>query len=180
VELRDLVRGKAGGCGCATTQSLSCGDRQLPAAPQNMRAIEERVRLNRHLALQCSQCDVVTIHCPLHDGTKGLFNKELIGKMKKGAYLVRPAICLPCVCLSFPFSSFPAHYLRNCSCPPSCQSLLCSSPQECRETRIHLQASTTHRRLLRHAKSTARVELSATRRRSGRWVQSTLANHPKP
>lgn len=73
-----------------------------------MRAIEERVRLNRHLALQCSQCDVVTIHCPLHDGTKGLFNKELIGKMKKGAYLVRPAICLPCVCLSFPFSSFPA------------------------------------------------------------------------
>lgn len=31
------------------------------------------------------QCDVVTINCPLHEKTKGLFNKELISKMKKGA-----------------------------------------------------------------------------------------------
>jgi len=30
------------------------------------------------------QCDVVTINCPLHEKTKGLFNKELISKMKKG------------------------------------------------------------------------------------------------
>ncbi len=27
---------------------------------------------------------VVTINCPLHEKTKGLFNKELIAKMKKG------------------------------------------------------------------------------------------------
>ena len=31
-----------------------------------------------------AQCDVVTINCPLHEKTKGLFNKELISKMKKG------------------------------------------------------------------------------------------------
>jgi formate dehydrogenase len=31
-----------------------------------------------------SQCDIVTINCPLHEKTKGLFNKELISKMKKG------------------------------------------------------------------------------------------------
>jgi formate dehydrogenase len=34
-----------------------------------------------------SQCDVVTINCPLHEKTRGLFNKELISKMKKGTSL---------------------------------------------------------------------------------------------
>uniref|UniRef100_A0A8H7N4G4 Formate dehydrogenase n=2 Tax=Hypocreales TaxID=5125 RepID=A0A8H7N4G4_BIOOC len=38
-----------------------------------------------------SQCDIVTINCPLHEKTKGLFNKELISKMKKGSYLVNTA-----------------------------------------------------------------------------------------
>lgn len=43
-----------------------------------------------------SQCDIVTINCPLHEKTKGLFNKELLSKMKPGAWLVntaRGAIC---------------------------------------------------------------------------------------
>lgn len=31
-----------------------------------------------------AQCDVVTINCPLHAKTKGLFNKDLIAKMKPG------------------------------------------------------------------------------------------------
>merc|ERR1712000_739700 len=38
-----------------------------------------------------SQCDIVTINCPLHEKTKGLFNKELISKMKKGSYLINTA-----------------------------------------------------------------------------------------
>ncbi|RPB16193.1 D-isomer specific 2-hydroxyacid dehydrogenase [Morchella conica CCBAS932] len=38
-----------------------------------------------------AQCDVVTINCPLHESTKGLFNKELISKMKKGSWLVNTA-----------------------------------------------------------------------------------------
>lgn len=37
------------------------------------------------------QCDVVTINCPLHDKTRGLFNKELIAKMKPGSWLVNTA-----------------------------------------------------------------------------------------
>src|SRR5690348_13293629 len=43
-----------------------------------------------------AQCDVVTINCPLHDKTRGLFDKNLISKMKKGSWLVntaRGAIC---------------------------------------------------------------------------------------
>jgi len=37
------------------------------------------------------QCDVVTINCPLHEKTKGLFDKKLISKMKDGAWLVNTA-----------------------------------------------------------------------------------------
>jgi formate dehydrogenase len=36
-------------------------------------------------------CDVVTINAPLHPETEGLFNDKLIGKMKRGAYLVNTA-----------------------------------------------------------------------------------------
>ncbi|KAF7361754.1 Formate dehydrogenase [Mycena venus] len=43
-----------------------------------------------------SQCDVVTVNCPLHEGTRGLVNDELLKHFKKGAWLVntaRGAIC---------------------------------------------------------------------------------------
>jgi formate dehydrogenase len=33
-----------------------------------------------------AQCDVVTINCPLHEKTRGLFNADLISKMKKGMF----------------------------------------------------------------------------------------------
>src|SRR6185369_1226716 len=36
-------------------------------------------------------CDVVTINAPLHPETEGLFNDALIGKMKRGAYLINTA-----------------------------------------------------------------------------------------
>jgi formate dehydrogenase len=36
-------------------------------------------------------CDVVTINAPLHPETEGLFDAELIGRMKRGAYLVNTA-----------------------------------------------------------------------------------------
>ncbi|CAI4820072.1 BPG_G0053660.mRNA.1.CDS.1 [Saccharomyces cerevisiae] len=44
-----------------------------------------------------AQSDVVTINCPLHKDSRGLFNKKLISHMKDGAYLVntaRGAICV--------------------------------------------------------------------------------------
>lgn len=37
------------------------------------------------------QCDIVTINCPLHEGTKNMFKKDLIDKMKKGSYLINTA-----------------------------------------------------------------------------------------
>jgi len=36
-------------------------------------------------------CDVVTINAPLHPETEHMFDEELIGKMKRGAYLVNTA-----------------------------------------------------------------------------------------
>ena len=36
-------------------------------------------------------CDVVTINAPLHPETENLFNADLIGQMKRGAYLVNTA-----------------------------------------------------------------------------------------
>jgi len=43
-----------------------------------------------------SQCDLVTVNCPLHEGTRGLVNAELLKHFKKGAWIVntaRGAIC---------------------------------------------------------------------------------------
>lgn len=48
--------------------------------------IEKEIGCRRveNLEEMLAQCDVVTINCPLHEKTRGLFNKELISKMKKG------------------------------------------------------------------------------------------------
>ncbi|GAA5918290.1 hypothetical protein JCM6882_006320 [Rhodosporidiobolus microsporus] len=44
-----------------------------------------------------SQCDVVTLNCPLHDGSKGIINKETLKYFKKGAWLVNTARGALCV-----------------------------------------------------------------------------------
>ena len=36
-------------------------------------------------------CDVIALSCPLHPETEHLFDDKLIGKMKRGAYLVNTA-----------------------------------------------------------------------------------------
>ena len=36
-------------------------------------------------------CDVVTINCPLHPETEHLFDAEMLGRMKRGAYLINTA-----------------------------------------------------------------------------------------
>ena len=59
---------------------------------------EKAVGARRVLDLKefVSQCDVVTVNCPLHEGTRGLVNEELLKSFKKGAWLVntaRGAIC---------------------------------------------------------------------------------------
>lgn len=62
-------------------------------------ALEKEIGARRveNLEEMLAQSDIVTINAPLHESTKGLFNKELISKMKKGAWLVntaRGAICV--------------------------------------------------------------------------------------
>lgn len=43
------------------------------------------------------QADIVTINTPFYDSTKGMFNKELISKMKRGAWLINTARGSICV-----------------------------------------------------------------------------------
>ena len=57
------------------------------------RSVEQELNLTHHESVESlvSVCDVVTINCPLHPETEHLFNDELIGKMKRGAYIVNTA-----------------------------------------------------------------------------------------
>ncbi|MFU8876742.1 MAG: NAD-dependent formate dehydrogenase [Wenzhouxiangellaceae bacterium] len=54
---------------------------------------EQALGLTYHDSVESmvGQCDVVSINCPLHPETEHLFNEELIGKMKRGSYLVNTA-----------------------------------------------------------------------------------------
>ena len=56
-------------------------------------SVEQELNLTHHESVESlvSICDVVTINCPLHPETEHLFNDELIGKMKRGAYIVNTA-----------------------------------------------------------------------------------------
>jgi formate dehydrogenase len=54
---------------------------------------DERLGVTFHQTVESlvQACDVVTINAPLHPETEHLFDDELIGKMKHGAYLVNTA-----------------------------------------------------------------------------------------
>ena len=60
---------------------------RLPAA------VEKELNLTFHksAADMVPVCDVVTINAPLHPETEDLFNGEMIGRMKRGAYLINTA-----------------------------------------------------------------------------------------
>jgi formate dehydrogenase len=55
--------------------------------------VEEELGVTFHpdAASLVSVCDVVTINAPLHPETEHLFDEEMIGRMKPGAYLVNTA-----------------------------------------------------------------------------------------
>ena len=55
--------------------------------------VEKELNLTFHESVEAmvKVCDVVTINCPLHPETEHMFNDELIGKMKRGAYIVNTA-----------------------------------------------------------------------------------------
>lgn len=64
-----------------------CDRHRLP------KEVEEKYNLQYYASPQemVPHCDVVTINCPLHPETEHLFNDQLIGTMKRGAYLVNTA-----------------------------------------------------------------------------------------
>jgi formate dehydrogenase len=55
--------------------------------------VEKELNLTHHETVESlvDVCDVVTINCPLHPETEGLFDAEMIGRMKRGAYLINTA-----------------------------------------------------------------------------------------
>ncbi|RKN04951.1 NAD-dependent formate dehydrogenase [Streptomyces radicis] len=55
--------------------------------------VEDELQLTFHesAADMVPHCDVVTINAPLHPETEGLFDDELIGRMRRGAYLINTA-----------------------------------------------------------------------------------------
>jgi formate dehydrogenase len=55
--------------------------------------VEAELGATRHESVESmvEVCDVVTINCPLHPETEGLFDEAMIGKMKRGAYLINTA-----------------------------------------------------------------------------------------
>jgi formate dehydrogenase len=55
--------------------------------------VEEELGVTFHRTVESlvEVCDVVTINAPLHPETEHMFNDELIGNMKRGAYLVNTA-----------------------------------------------------------------------------------------
>jgi formate dehydrogenase len=55
--------------------------------------IEKELGLTYHpdTASLVPHCDVVTVNCSLHPETEHLFNDDLIGKMKRGSYIVNTA-----------------------------------------------------------------------------------------
>ncbi len=55
--------------------------------------VEEELGVTYHPSVESlvEVCDVVTINAPLHPETEHLFDAELIGRMKRGAYLVNTA-----------------------------------------------------------------------------------------
>ena len=55
--------------------------------------IESELGLTFHETVESlvSVCDVVSIHCPLHPETEHMFDDELIGRMKRGSYIVNTA-----------------------------------------------------------------------------------------
>jgi formate dehydrogenase len=60
---------------------------RLPAA------VEEELGLTFHPDAESmvGVCDVVTINAPLHPETEGLFDAEMLARMKRGAYLINTA-----------------------------------------------------------------------------------------
>lgn len=85
----------AGRIGLAVLKRLKAFDVELHYTDRHKldKGIEDELGLKFHedAASLVSECDIVTINCPLHPETENLFDKEMLGKFKKGSYLINTA-----------------------------------------------------------------------------------------
>ena len=90
----------AGRIGLAVLKRLKPFDMKLHYTDRHRlpESVEQDLGLTFHPDVESMVpvCDVVTINAPLHPETLNLFNDALIGKMKRGAYLVNTARGLIC------------------------------------------------------------------------------------
>ena len=90
----------AGRIGLAVLKRLKPFDMQLHYTDRHRlpESVERELGLTFHPNVESMVplCDVVTINAPLHPETLNLFNDAMIGKMKRGAYLVDTARALIC------------------------------------------------------------------------------------
>lgn len=96
-DLEGMVVGTvgAGRIGTAALRRLKAFDVRLHYTDRYRlpASVEQELNLTFHPDAESlvKVCDVVTINTPLHPETEHLFNDALIGKMKRGAYLVNTA-----------------------------------------------------------------------------------------
>jgi formate dehydrogenase len=85
----------AGRIGTAVLRRLKPFDVKLHYTDRHRlpEAVEKELGVTFHPTAEAmvKVCDVVTINAPLHPETEGMFNDTLIGKMKRGAYIVNTA-----------------------------------------------------------------------------------------
>jgi formate dehydrogenase len=95
LEAMDVGTVAAGRIGLAILRRLKPFDVKLHYTDRHRlpEKIENELNLTYHENVESMVrvCDVVTINAPLHPQTEHLFNDALIGKMKRGAYLVNTA-----------------------------------------------------------------------------------------
>ena len=85
----------AGRIGLAILQRLKPFDVKLHYFQRHRlsESVEKELGLTFHSSVEemVRVCDVVTINAPLHPGTQGMFNADLLSRMKHGAYMVNTA-----------------------------------------------------------------------------------------
>lgn len=85
----------SGRIGLATLKRLKPFDVKLHYTDRHRLpdTIEKELGLTYHSSVETMAplCDVISLSCPLHAETEHLFDDQLIGKMKRGAYLINTA-----------------------------------------------------------------------------------------
>jgi formate dehydrogenase len=85
----------AGRIGLAVLKRLKPFDVKLHYTDKHRlpEAVETELALTYHPSVESlvGDCDVISIHCPLHPETEHMFNDALLSKMKHGSYIVNTA-----------------------------------------------------------------------------------------